>query len=113
MPFTSSWKKKPIRCEFRRSRCRPARRGGCLRSADHELGISLYLPAPLILNRKNLPFTRSPLESNFIGWPSIEVDSFVFLIAASTLLRLGVCPALQTAEIAWSTTCVAEKTGGP
>src|SRR5947208_11630356 len=43
----------------------------------------------------------------------MEVGSFVFLIAASTLARLGVCPALQTDAIASSTTWVAANTGGP
>src|SRR3984957_3615942 len=82
-------------------------------SADHELGISWYLPDELILNRKNLPLIRSPWESNWIGWPRIEVGSFVFLIAARTLLRLGVWPALHTEAIASSITCVAANTGGP
>ena len=65
------------------------------------------------MNRKNLPLTRSPWESKEIGWPRIEVDSLVCLIAASTLLRLGVCPDLQTDAIASSITCVAAYTGGP
>src|SRR5580700_3080866 len=82
-------------------------------SADQELGISWYLPAELILNRKNLPLTRSPWESNLIAWPRIEVGSSVFLIAASTLLRLGVWPALHTEAIASSITWVAANTGGP
>src|SRR6476620_6428223 len=43
----------------------------------------------------------------------IEAGSFVVLIAASTLLRLGVCPDLQTDAIASSITCVAAYTGGP
>src|SRR4249920_171116 len=43
----------------------------------------------------------------------MEVGSFVFLIAASTLARLGVWPALQTDAIASSTTWVAANTGGP
>ena len=58
--------------------------------ADHELGVSWYLPAESILNRKNLPLTMSPWASKEIGWPRIEVDSLVCLIASSTLLRLGV-----------------------
>src|SRR6516225_893968 len=76
-------------------------------------GIRLYLPAELILNRKNLLLTGSPCESNLIGCPRIVVASFVFLIAASTLLRLGVWPDLQTDAIASSITCVAAYTGGP
>jgi len=60
-----------------------------------------------ILNRKNLPPFRSPCESKEIGCPRIEAGSFVALIAASTLLRLGVCPDLQTDAIASSITCVA------
>src|SRR5262249_4016897 len=92
----------------------PARGGtAALGSADHELGISLYLPAESILNRKNLPPFRSPCESKEIGWPRIEAGSFVALIAASTLLRLGVCPDLQTDAIASSITCIAAYTGGP
>src|SRR5947209_7221969 len=43
----------------------------------------------------------------------MEVGSLVFLIAASTLPRLGVCPALQTDAMASSTTWVAANTGGP
>src|SRR5260221_8087827 len=43
----------------------------------------------------------------------MEAGSFVVLIAASTLLRLGVLPDLQTDAIASSTTCVAANTGGP
>jgi hypothetical protein len=70
------------------------------------------MPAELILARKNLPLTTSPWESNRIGCPRIEVGSFVFLIAASTLARLGVCPDLHTAAIASSITCVAAKVGG-
>src|SRR5438552_18727835 len=92
----------------------PARGGAtALGSVDHELGTSSYLPAESILNRKNLPLTMSPCASKLIGCPRIEVGSFVFLIAASTLARLGVCPALQTDAIASSTTCVAAYTGGP
>src|SRR5262249_17830844 len=82
-------------------------------SAGHELGISLYLPAESILNRKNLPPFRSPCESKEIGCPRIEAGSFVFLIAASTLARLGVCPDLQTDAIASSITCVAPYTSRP
>src|SRR6516225_5357227 len=76
-------------------------------------GINLYLPAELILNRKNLLPTGSPCESNLIGCPRIVVASFVFLIAASTLARLGVWPDLQTDAIASSITCCAANTGGP
>src|SRR6516225_1648707 len=76
-------------------------------------GIRLYLPAELILNRKNLLLTGSPCESNLIGCPSIVVASFVFLIAASTLARLGVWPDLQTDAIASSITCCAAYIGGP
>src|SRR5258708_9642097 len=43
----------------------------------------------------------------------MEAGSFVVLIAASTLLRLGVLPDLKTDAIASSTTCVAANTGGP
>src|SRR5258707_5930728 len=43
----------------------------------------------------------------------MEAGSFVVLIAASTLLRLGVLRDLQTDAIASSTTCVAANTGGP
>src|SRR5437016_4018288 len=75
--------------------------------------MSSYLPAELILNRKNLPFSRSPRESNEIGWPRIDVDSFVCLIAASTLERLGAWPDLHTEAIASSITWVAANTGGP
>src|SRR5216683_7640162 len=89
-----------------------ARPGSQLVSAGQP-GISWYLPAELILNRKNLPLTRSPLESKLIGCPRIEVGSLVFLIAASTLLRLGVWPDLQTEAIASSITWVAAKVGGP
>src|SRR5713101_8977345 len=120
MPFTSSWRKKAIRDESRpnvlpgaRRLVAGARRGSYLSSADQALGISWYLPAESILNRKNLPLTRSPCESKAIGCPRIEAGSLVFLIAASTLLRLGVCPALQTEAIASSITCVAANTGGP
>src|SRR5262249_60389885 len=66
-----------------------------------------------ILNRKNLPLTTSPWESNLIGCPRIVVGWSVFLICASTLARLGVWPDLQTAAMAWSITCVAANTGGP
>src|SRR5499427_3376694 len=76
-------------------------------------GIRLYLPAELILNRKNLLLTTSPLEVNLIGCPRIVVASFVFLMAASTLARLGVWPDLQTDAIASSITCCAANTGGP
>src|SRR5215472_17398882 len=55
----------------------------------------------------------SPCASKLIGCPRIEVGSFVVLIAASTLARLGVWPDLQTDAIASSTTCVAANTGGP
>src|SRR5215813_15560572 len=117
MPLTSSEKKKLIRFEsahrqaaLRRAGLWPARRGGSYSSADQP-GISWYLPAESILNRKNLPFTRSPFESKLIGWPRIEVDSLVFLIAARTLSRLGVWPALQTEAMASSITCVAAKIG--
>src|SRR5215471_14075392 len=121
MPFTSSWKKKAIRegpacrrAPRRRARLWPARRRTApLGSADQLLGISWYLPAELILKRKNLPLTRSPLESNLIGCPRIVTGWFVFLICASTLARLGVWPDLQTAAIASSITCVAAKVGGP
>src|SRR5262252_7410611 len=43
----------------------------------------------------------------------MEVGSLVALTAASTLARLGVCPALHTDAIASSSTCVAANTGGP
>src|SRR5215470_8753977 len=74
--------------------------------AGQLLGISWYLPDESILNRKNLPLTRSPWESNLIGCPRIVAGSFVFLIAATTLARLGVWPDLQTAAMAWSITWV-------
>src|SRR5579863_1331226 len=75
--------------------------------------MSWYLPAELILNRKNLPLTRSPWEVKEIGWPRMEVGSLVCLIAARTLARLGICPALHTDAMASSITCVAANTGGP
>src|SRR5260370_8935516 len=119
-PVTSSPKKSLIRRSSRHHvvlRRGPAgprpRRRHAPSSADHELGISWYLPDVLILNRKNLPLTRSPWGSKEVGWPRVVVDSFVFLIAASTLARLGVCPAWQSDEIASSTTCVAANTGPP
>src|SRR5499433_1048608 len=87
--------------------------GGYLNPADQPLGISWYLPVESILNRKNLPLTTSPWESNLIGCPRIVVGWSVFLICASTLARLGVWPDLQTAAMAWSITCVAANTGGP
>src|SRR2546421_8279548 len=90
-----------------------ARRRSCLSPAGQPLGTSWYLPAESILNRKNLPLTRSPCESNLTGCPRIVAGSSVFLIAASTLARLGVWPDLQTAAMAWSITCVAAKVGGP
>src|SRR5262249_18772918 len=45
--------------------------------------------------------------------PRIVVASLVFLMAAITLLRLGVWPDLQTEATAMSITCVAANTGGP
>src|SRR5690242_8912659 len=118
MPLTSSWKKKPIRCESAPLPGRPVARrppAGAPRrlSQCDQLGTRLYLPDESILKRKNLPCALSPCESKLIGCPRIEVGSFVFLIAASTLARLGVCPALQTDAIASSITCVAANTGGP
>src|SRR5215472_1856189 len=130
MPFTSSWKKKAIREDpahrhpaRRRDRsCPPRRRaanwvqpsaGQPITRSASQPGISRYLPDELILNRKNLPLTTSPLGVNLIGCPRIVVASFVCLIAASTLLRLGVLPDLQTEAIASSITCVAANTGGP
>src|ERR1700730_10015288 len=86
--------------------------GGKRGSADQP-GIGWYLPAELILYRKNLRWTESPWESNRIGSPRIVAGSFVFLIAASTLARLGVWLDMQPAAIASSTTCVAAKVGGP
>src|SRR5260370_41480904 len=92
-----------------------ARRGSSaqLSSPDQELGVRLHLPAESILKRKNLPLTRSPWASKLIDCPRIEVGSFVALIAASTLARLGVLPDLQTDAIASSITCVAANIGGP
>src|SRR6516162_3397969 len=55
----------------------------------------------------------SPLASKEIGWPRIVVASLVCLIAARTLLRLGVCPDLHTDAMASSITCVAAYVGGP
>src|SRR5260370_30667234 len=43
----------------------------------------------------------------------MDDGSFVVLIAASTVLRVGVLPDVKTDAIAWSTTCVAANTGGP
>src|SRR5215467_12975278 len=88
----------------------PSRRD--IRSAGQP-GISWYLPTELILKRKNLPWALSPCELKLMGCPRIEVDSFVFLIAASTFARLGVWPALQTEAMASSITWVAAKMGGP
>src|SRR5881392_3265996 len=85
----------------------PARYPGRFGFADVRPGqpvIRLYLPAESILKRKNLPLTRSPFASNLIGWARMEVGSSVFLIAASTLARLGVWPDLQTEAIASSMT---------
>src|SRR5215471_21397871 len=120
MPLTSSWKKNAMRqgpARRHAARCAPARDrrtpGSYLNPANQPLGISWYLPDESILNRKNLPLTTSPCESNLIGCPRIVAGSSVFLIAASTLARLGVWPDLQTAAIAWSITCVAANTGGP
>src|SRR5258708_40261917 len=89
------------------------RAAGRLAGSAAQPGIRLYLPVESILNRKNLPFTTSPLEVNLIGWLRMVVASFVFLIAASTLARLGVWPDLQTDAIASSITCCAANTGGP
>src|SRR6266851_5703022 len=102
----------PSCCPAARPLMSGARPGRQLVSAGQP-GISWYLPAGSILNRKNLPLTRSPLESKLIGCPRIVAGSLVFLIAASTLARLGVWPDLQTEAIASSTTCVAAKVGGP
>src|SRR6266480_1471872 len=121
MPFTSSWKKNVMPQGPARPSCCPARAGHEPARAvaaisvqlDQLLGISWYWPPELILDRKNLPLTRAPWESNLIGCPRIVAGSFVFLICASTLARLGVWPDLQTAAIASSITCVAAKLGGP
>src|SRR5262247_1615766 len=126
MPLTSSWKKNAMRegparpYAARRApagdRRAPSQLSQCrsyLHPAGQLLGISWYLPDESILNRKNFPLTRSPWESNVIGCPRIVAGSFVFLIAASTLARLGVWPDLQTAAMALSITCVAANTGGP
>ena len=48
-----------------------------------------------------------------LGCPRTDVGSFVNLICARTLDRVGVCPDWQTEAIASSTTCVAAYTGGP
>src|ERR1700748_2392376 len=109
MPFTSSWKKKLIRrvsCQswpshaFRRGptrKRRPAAELPLVGSADHELGISLYLPDESILNRKNMPTFRSPCESKEVGCTRMH----------------GGTPDLQNDAIASSITCVAAYTGGP
>src|SRR5258707_4383982 len=108
-----------MRCKSCPSRGRRAARGpkvgapGGYKSSSGQRGISWYLPAELILNRKNLPWALSPCESKLIGCPRMDVGSLVFLIAASTLARLGVWPALQTEEMASSITWVAAKIGGP
>src|SRR5260370_25523130 len=81
-------------------------------SADQP-GIGWYLPAELILYRKNLRWTESPWESNRIGSPRIVAGSFVFLIAASTLARLRVWLDLQAAATASSTPSLAAERGGP
>ena len=60
----------------------------------------MYLPFELILNTNHFAPIRSPCESNLMGWPMIEVGSLVYLIAASTFLRVGVCPDLHTEAIA-------------
>src|SRR5258708_38323365 len=81
-------------------------------SADQP-GIGWYVPAELILYRKNLRWTESPRESNRIGSPRIVAGSVVFLIAASTLARFWAWLDPQTAAIPSSTPCVAAEGGGP
>jgi len=71
IPFTSSWKKKAMREGPCLPSCGPGRAPTHGRRADPaanwfqpvsrsagQPGISWYLPAELILNRKNLPLTR-------------------------------------------------------
>jgi len=72
MPFTSSWKKKAnawVLSAVLLPGGAPAqgkRAAGQLTGCQpfQLLGISWYLPAELILKRKNFPWTTSPLESN-------------------------------------------------
>jgi hypothetical protein len=59
------------------------------------------------MNTNQCALFSSPFGMNLIGSPRIEVGSLVLRVSASTVARVGCCPARQTAAIASAITSVA------